>query len=108
MINVRRSRWFRVIAWAPLIIAIQVSAEDGITKDRILIGQAAGFTGAVSGAVKEQSAGALAYIESVNASGGVHGRKVVIESIDDGFDSKKTPEVTRQLIEDKKVFALFL
>ena len=83
-------------------------AEDGITKDTILIGQAAGFTGSVAGAVKEQTAGARAYIDAVNASGGVHGRKIVLESLDDGFDAKKTPEVTRQLIEDKKVFALFL
>lgn len=100
--------WFRRIAAVALMSALQVHAEDGITKDRIVIGQAAGFTGAVAGAVKEQTAGALAYIEAVNAAGGVHGRKIVLESLDDGFDFKKTPEVTRQLIEDKKVFALFL
>lgn len=107
MSNVRRtiSRW---VAAAAVVVAVQSHAEDGVTKDRILIGQAAGFTGSVAGAVKEQAAGALAYIDSVNASGGVHGRQIKLESLDDGFDAKKTPEVTRQLIEDKKVFALFL
>jgi branched-chain amino acid transport system substrate-binding protein len=99
---------FRLFVFMTAMLTIPVQAEDGITKDRILIGQAAGFTGNVAGAVKEQKAGAQAYLDVVNASGGVHGRKIVIESLDDGFDFKKTPEVTRQLIEDKKVFALFL
>ena len=108
MIKIRGLTCFRLFAFLTAVLAIPVQAEDGITKDRILIGQAAGFTGNVAGAVKEQKAGAQAYLDVVNASGGVHGRKIVIESLDDGFDFKKTPEVTRQLIEDKKVFALFL
>jgi branched-chain amino acid transport system substrate-binding protein len=83
-------------------------AEPGISNDRILLGQAAGFTGSVAGTVKELTAGAKAYFDLVNASGGVHGRKIVLESEDDGFDPKKTPDVVRKLIEQKKVFALFL
>lgn len=108
MVKARGSIWCRLMAVVPLIIFAQAQAEDGITKDRILIGQSAGFTGSVGGAVKEQKAGAMAYLEAVNANGGVHGRKIMLESVDDGFDAKKTAEVTRQLIEDKKVFALFL
>jgi ABC-type branched-subunit amino acid transport system substrate-binding protein len=38
----------------------------------------------------------------------VHGRKVVLESLDDGFDPKRTPEVVKKLIDEKQVFALFL
>jgi ABC-type branched-subunit amino acid transport system substrate-binding protein len=83
-------------------------AEPGISSDRILLGQAAGFTGSVAGTVKELTAGAKAYFDLVNANGGVHGRKIVLESVDDGFDPKKTPDVVRKLIEEKQVFALFL
>src|SRR4051812_26351493 len=108
MNKARAMGWYRLVALAAVLSGIPAHAEDGITRDAILIGQAAGFTGAVAGAVKEQNAGAKAYFDSVNAGGGVHGRKIVLESLDDGFDAKKTPEVTRQLIEDKKVFALFL
>ena len=99
MIKIRGLTCFQLFALAAVLLTIPVRAEDGITKDRILIGQAAGFTGNVAGAVKEQKAGAMAYLDAVNASGGVHGRKIVLESLDDGFDFKKTPEVTRQLIE---------
>jgi branched-chain amino acid transport system substrate-binding protein len=83
-------------------------AEPGVTASTIVIGQSAGFTGSVAGTVKELTAGALAYFDWVNAKGGVHGRKIVLESMDDGFDPKKSPEVFRKLIEEKNVFAMFL
>ncbi len=83
-------------------------AEPGITSDKIIIGQGAGFTGSVAGTVKELTAGAQLYFDHVNSKGGVHGRKIVLEQMDDGFDPKKSPEVFKKLIEEKKVFALFL
>jgi branched-chain amino acid transport system substrate-binding protein len=83
-------------------------AEPGISANEIVLGQAAGFTGSVAGTVKELTAGAKAYFDRVNATGGVHGRKIVLESLDDGFDPKRTPDVVRTLIEQKQVFALFL
>src|ERR1700674_1148523 len=88
--------------------AAGASAEPGITADSILIGQAAGFTGSVAGTVKELTAGAKAYFDYVNAKGGIHGRKIVLESMDDGFDPKRTPEIVKKLIEEKSVFAMFL
>jgi ABC-type branched-subunit amino acid transport system substrate-binding protein len=83
-------------------------AEPGVTADKILIGQGAGFTGSVAGTVKELTAGAQLYFDHINAKGGVHGRKIVLEQMDDGFDPKKSPDVFKKLIEEKKVFALFL
>ena len=93
---------------APLLFAGAAAAEPGITADKIVIGQAAGFTGSVAGTVKELTAGAQAYFDYVNSKGGVHGRKIVLESMDDGFDPKKSPEVFKKLIEEKQVFAMFL
>src|SRR5262245_33747215 len=83
-------------------------AEPGITAKTIIIGQSAGFTGSVAGTVKELTAGAKAYFDAVNAKGGVHGRRIVLESMDDGFDPKKTPDVVAELIQKKNVFAMFL
>ena len=95
-------------ALAACVLCSGALAEPGISNERILLGQAAGFTGSVAGTVKELTAGAQAYFDQVNAKGGVHGRKIVLEQLDDGFDPKKTPEVVRKLIEEKQVFALFL
>jgi len=95
-------------AAAALFLAGGAIAQIGVTADKIIIGQSAGFTGSVAGTVKELTAGAKAYLDAVNAKGGVHGRRIVLESMDDGFDPKKTPEIMQKLILEKKVFALFL
>src|SRR2546425_11728519 len=95
-------------AAAALFLAGGAVAQVGVTADKIIIGQSAGFTGSIAGTVKELTAGAKAYLDAVNARGGVHGRKIVLESMDDGLDPKRTPEVIQKLIVEKKVFALFL
>ena len=64
----------------PALLAATAAAEPGITADKIVIGQAAGFTGSVAGTVKELTAGAQAYFDYVNKKGGIHGRKIVLES----------------------------
>jgi ABC-type branched-subunit amino acid transport system substrate-binding protein len=58
--------------------------------------------------VNENTAGAKMYIEWVNKSGGVHGRKIELVSLDDVFDPKKAGINAKTLIDEKKVFALFL
>jgi ABC-type branched-subunit amino acid transport system substrate-binding protein len=97
-----------ILAVMPLLFAGSASAEPGITADSIIIGQVAGFTGSVAGTVKELTAGAKVYFDHINAKGGIHGRKIVLESADDGFDPKKSPEAFKKLIEEKNVFAMFL
>jgi branched-chain amino acid transport system substrate-binding protein len=81
---------------------------QGVTSSEILIGQTAGYTGIVASGVAEAAAGARLYIDHVNANGGVKGRKIRLESMDDGYDTKKAVENAKALINDKKVFALFL
>ena len=51
--------------------------------------------------------GANAYFEHINAKGGVHGRKIKLITLDDGYEPARTLPNTRQLIEQDKVFALF-
>ena len=91
-----------------LLWSAAASAEPGISADRILIGQSAAFSGTPADEVKQATAGANLYFDGVNRRGGVAGRKIVLESLDDGFEPKRTVENTHKLIEEKKVFALFL
>jgi ABC-type branched-subunit amino acid transport system substrate-binding protein len=83
-------------------------AETGVTRNTIRIGQSAGITGPVAGSVKEQIAGAQVYLRTINASGGVAGRRIELVTHDDGFDAKRTPDNVRKLIDEDKVFALFM
>jgi branched-chain amino acid transport system substrate-binding protein len=92
-------------------VALQVSsalAEPGVTDDKIILGQSAGLSGAAAPQIQDLTAGALAYFEVINSQGGVNGRKIVLESMDDAIDPKRTLENTNKLISDKHVFALFL
>lgn len=75
---------------------------------QILIGQTAGFTGAVAAGVNETSDGAKLYINAVNAKGGVNGQKIELLALDDKFEPKLAAENARILIEEKNVVAMFL
>jgi branched-chain amino acid transport system substrate-binding protein len=91
--------------WASAALAISVC---GTGHAQIQIGQTAGFSGQVAAGVKETTDGALLYIESVNAKGGVNGQKIELTSLDDKFDPKIAAENARKLIEENNVAALFL
>jgi ABC-type branched-subunit amino acid transport system substrate-binding protein len=82
-------------------------AEEGVSKDTILIGQTIGVTGTIAGPVKEMVEGANAYFKSVNLDGGIFGRKIKLITLDDKFDPALSAENARKLIVDEHVFALF-
>lgn len=95
----------RFLAAASLLAAaFCVHAEDGV----LLLGQTADYSGPQAAPVKETVAAAKAYFDKVNAQGGVNGRKIVLESMDDGFDPKRSVENAKKLIDEKRVLALFL
>ena len=75
---------------------------------QIIVGQTAGFTGAVAATVKEATDGAKLYIDSINAKGGVNGQQIELISLDDKFDPKLAAANARTLIADKGVVALFM
>ena len=75
---------------------------------QLRIGNPSGITGSVAAGVKENIDGAKLYFDAVNARGGINGQKIELISVDDKFDPKVTVEVSRQLITEQKVLALFL
>src|SRR5476651_2228527 len=64
-------------------------AEDGVTPKRIVIGQSAAFSGPASELGTEMRSGALAYFEYINKQGGVHGRRIELTAIDDGYEPER-------------------
>jgi len=81
-------------------------AENGVTGDRILLGQSAAFTGPAAQLGTQMRNGIQAYFDDVNARGGVHGRKLELISLDDGYEPARCAPNTKRLIEQDKVFAL--
>ncbi len=100
---------------APLLKKIMVGfchLVVGVTAQsvhaQILIGQTAGFTGAVSAGVQETWAGAKLHINEINAKGGLFGQKIEVIQKDDQFKPELAAANAKSLIEDDKVIALFL
>lgn len=83
-----------------------VSAENGVTPDSVLFGQAAVLQGPASALGLGMKEGMLAAFDEANRKGGVYGRKIKLTSVDDGYEPSKSIAATRRLIEDDKVFAL--
>jgi len=80
-------------------------ADPGITKTSIKIGGTFPLTG-VASLYKTIPAAEKAYYDYVNAHGGVNGRKIDFEILDDAYDPSKTVPLVQQLVEKDKVFAV--
>jgi branched-chain amino acid transport system substrate-binding protein len=78
----------------------------GVTQDRILVGQAAVFSGPAAQLGIQMRNGIKAYFDSINDAGGVNGRKLELINEDDGYEASRAPDATKKLIEQHKVFAL--
>lgn len=92
---------------ATLAAALPAHAQDGITKDTILIGRSAGMTGTIAARMKPATEAITAYFDQVNAAGGVNGRQLKLINLDDGNDAKRAAENARKLVTQDKVFTLF-
>lgn len=87
--------------------ALAVQAETGVTENAILIGQSAAFTGPAQELGLEMRQGAKLVFDSVNSQGGIHGRKLQLVALDDGYEPDRAAANTRRLIGDERVFVLF-
>ena len=84
-----------------------VRAETGVTANSVVFGQSIYLTGGLTALGNDLTTGAKLYFERVNAQGGVHGRKILLETLDDAYDPGKAKENALALLDTKNVFALF-
>jgi branched-chain amino acid transport system substrate-binding protein len=81
-------------------------AENGVSTNRILLGQSAVFTGPAAQLGIQMRNGIKAYLDYVNERGGVHGRKLELVTEDDKYEASVAPVASKKLIEEHRVFAL--
>ncbi|HSC73810.1 MAG TPA: ABC transporter substrate-binding protein [Gaiellaceae bacterium] len=91
---------------APLAAAAVALATPGVTPTQITLGGTVPLSGPAA-AYASVGRGADAYFKYVNSKGGVFGRKIVFKYEDDEFDVAKTILLTRQLVEQDNVLAIF-
>jgi branched-chain amino acid transport system substrate-binding protein len=80
--------------------------DPGASDTEIRLGHFCPYSGPAS-AYKVIGEAHAAYWKWINDNGGINGRKVVFLSRDDGYDPKRSLEVTRQLVENDKVLCLY-
>ncbi len=78
----------------------------GLSEERILFGQSAALSGPAKELGINMRLGILAAFDEVNAAGGVHGRVLELQSLDDAYEPEDAIVMTRHLIEQEQVFAL--
>lgn len=86
------------------VLSFGFAADPGVTDTEIVIGNwgpqsgPAAAWGTVTTAIE-------AYFNYINDQGGIHGRKLVLASRDDGYDPARTVAAVRELIDREGVFA---
>src|SRR6266545_2962636 len=94
-----------LIAAAALVVSV-ARAETGVGPNSIVVGQSAAFSGPAQELGIEMRKGVQAYFDAVNRGGGVNGRKLVLKSLDDGYEATRAAANTKKLIAEDGVFAL--
>ena len=77
---------------------------SGVTDTEIVLGMSAAFSGPSRGLGIELYRGAAAYFEHVNRQGGVHGRRIVLKTYDDGYQPDPSVRNTMTLMLQDQVF----
>src|SRR4051812_19004497 len=94
------------LALGAAVLSGPAAAEDGITADTITFGQAAVLEGPAAALGTGMRTGLQAAFDEINSKGGVHGRKLKLNSVNDGYEPDRAIAATKKLIEEDKVFAL--
>ena len=78
----------------------------GIYPDRVVFGQSCALSGLNAASGTGMRLGIQAAFHEANENGGVHGRKIELITLDDGYEPLLTIKNSNQLIVQDRVFAL--
>ena len=92
-------------AAAAVLLVSPLSA--GAQEAPLVVGQSAVLSGPQAANGLLYNRGIRLHLDAVNAAGGIGGRKLEMISLDDGYDPERTKANTRQILDDKRVVALF-
>src|SRR2546423_3679670 len=83
-----------------------VATDVGITSNQILLGNTIAQTGPAAsyGTIANAE---NAYFTYINNKGGINGRKIKFVILDDAYNPAQTVPLTKQLVEQNQVFAMF-
>src|SRR5271154_2944509 len=87
-------------AMAALVASLPAAAEDGVSSDKIVFGQAAALDGPAAAPGQGMRTGLLAAFDEANKAGGIKGHKLDLVSSDDGYEPTKAIAAAKKLIDE--------
>lgn len=103
-----RANFLAAVLMGSVATSVAMAQTSAVTDNRVTIHHIGPFTGQLAGVNKESTDGAKLYFDTVNAKGGVSGRQIDFERIDDKQDPKETARIYKELIEQRKILTLFM
>jgi branched-chain amino acid transport system substrate-binding protein len=86
------------------VAGAQAAEAPGVTRDKVKLGFISSQTGVASPTFSDSHEACQARVDAQNAAGGVHGRKIDLEIIDDQSSGNLT--AAQDLVQNRKVFAV--
>jgi ABC-type branched-subunit amino acid transport system substrate-binding protein len=101
-----------LVVVAAAVVVVRFASNDsndsapGVTSTEIVLGSHQPLSGPASPGYREVSQAANAFFQYINAHGGVYGRKIRFEYLDDQYNPVNSLRVTQQLVNQDKIFAM--
>ena len=104
----------RFLSYAPQLAALsampaligKAHAQEGISAKQITIGSSGALTGPLGGFGVDLKHGVDAAMKEINTKGGINGRQLQFQMMDDAYVPQRTVENVKKMIGDGSVFAL--
>jgi ABC-type branched-subunit amino acid transport system substrate-binding protein len=91
------------LARAARVLAMLAAFAPGLALADIVLGHTGDLSGTSAALTKDYVRGMAAYFDEVNKKGGIHGEKIKLVSLDDGFKTDKTAENVKTLLDQNAV-----
>lgn len=92
------NNWFAAVVVAA-VSTTQALAIEGVSSDRVNFAQVAAMDGPAAALGTGMNEGIRAAFEEANRAGGIHGRQLVLDSWDDGYEPDRSVTHVRKVIE---------
>lgn len=79
---------------------------NGVTDAEVVFGMSAAFSGQAKELGRQMKVGIDVAFAAANEAGGVHGRKLALVAMDDGYEPARTQTAMKELVEKRKVFGI--
>ncbi|MDR0225561.1 MAG: ABC transporter substrate-binding protein [Burkholderiaceae bacterium] len=91
---------------APALVRHALADEPGLAARTLTIGCSAAMTGPLASFGKDIQQGAEAAMAQINARGGIHGRTLRLQLVDDGYVPQRTADNVKKMLSQGSAFAL--